>query len=71
MVWFNCLYRWHVMTSLEEEQLIKKQFENLFPEENPEEVSVSSIIENHEFKEDADHSLELLQDSGYHQSIKA
>ena len=59
------------MTSLEEEQLIKKQFENLFPRENPEEVSVSPIIRNHEFKEGADHSLELLQDSGYHQSIRA
>ena len=38
------------MTSLEEEQLIRKQFENLFPRENPEEVSVPPIIETMSLK---------------------
>lgn len=35
---FNCLYRWHATTSLEDEQWVHQVFQNLFPGKQPDEV---------------------------------
>ncbi|KAI6149466.1 heme peroxidase [Pisolithus tinctorius] len=40
---FNCLYRWHATTSLEDEEWIKLQFENLFPGMNPEQITLADF----------------------------
>ncbi|KAG6381666.1 heme peroxidase [Boletus reticuloceps] len=40
---FNCLYRWHATTSLQDEEWIKQQFEHLFPGKDPEQVTLSDF----------------------------
>jgi linoleate 10R-lipoxygenase len=41
---FNCLYRWHATTSLQDEEWIKLQFEQLFPGKDPEQLSVADFF---------------------------
>ncbi|KAJ7247649.1 heme peroxidase [Mycena haematopus] len=36
---FNCLYRWHATTSMEDEKWVNKAFEKIFDGKNPEEVT--------------------------------
>ncbi|KAI6023916.1 hypothetical protein PISMIDRAFT_470487 [Pisolithus microcarpus 441] len=40
---FNCLYRWHATTSPEDEEWIKLQFEKLFPDKDPEQITLSDF----------------------------
>jgi hypothetical protein len=36
---FNCLYRWHATTSVEDEEWITRQFQKIFPDKNPDEIT--------------------------------
>ncbi|KAF7343731.1 Heme peroxidase [Mycena sanguinolenta] len=36
---FNCLYRWHATTSMEDEKWVNRTFEQIFKGKNPEEVT--------------------------------
>lgn len=36
---FNCLYRWHATTSVEDEKWIRKAWEQFFPGKDPEKVT--------------------------------
>jgi linoleate 10R-lipoxygenase len=36
---FNCLYRWHATTSVEDEEWITRQFQHIFPDKNPDEIT--------------------------------
>jgi linoleate 10R-lipoxygenase len=38
------LYRWHATTSLQDEEWIKLQFEQLFPGKDPEQLSVADFF---------------------------
>ncbi|KAG1765167.1 heme peroxidase [Suillus placidus] len=40
---FNCLYRWHATTSLEDEEWIAHQLKELFPDKNPEDISLKDF----------------------------
>jgi hypothetical protein len=40
---FNCLYRWHATTSLEDEEWIKLQLEQLFPGKNVEDITLKDF----------------------------
>ncbi|KAI9464255.1 heme peroxidase [Boletus coccyginus] len=40
---FNCLYRWHATTSLQDEEWLKLQFEKLFPGKDPEQITVADF----------------------------
>ncbi|KAG1767154.1 heme peroxidase [Suillus placidus] len=40
---FNCLYRWHATTSLEDEEWIALQLKELFPDKNPEDISLKDF----------------------------
>ncbi|KAG2045406.1 hypothetical protein BDR06DRAFT_1015715, partial [Suillus hirtellus] len=37
---FNCLYRWHATTSAEDEEWIKLQFKVLFPDKEPDDITL-------------------------------
>ncbi|KAI0792157.1 linoleate diol synthase [Abortiporus biennis] len=37
---FNCLYRWHATTSVEDEQWVHEVFEKIFPGKAPDELSI-------------------------------
>lgn len=37
---FNCLYRWHATTSVEDEQWVHQVFSKIFPGKAPEQVSI-------------------------------
>ncbi|KAG0693724.1 heme peroxidase [Suillus ampliporus] len=37
---FNCLYRWHATTSVEDEKWITLQFQQIFPTKKPEEITL-------------------------------
>ncbi|KAG2132772.1 heme peroxidase [Suillus clintonianus] len=37
---FNCLYRWHATTSVEDEEWITLQFKELFPDKQPEDITL-------------------------------
>ncbi|KAL4078615.1 heme peroxidase [Scleroderma yunnanense] len=41
---FNCLYRWHATTALEDEEWIKRQFEKLFPGKDPEQITLQDFF---------------------------
>ncbi|KAG2138289.1 heme peroxidase [Suillus clintonianus] len=57
---FNCLYRWHATTSVEDEKWITLQFQQLFPTKRPEEITLNDFhqagakLENMEMKTDLD-----------------
>ncbi|KAG2350116.1 heme peroxidase [Suillus weaverae] len=57
---FNCLYRWHATTSVEDEEWITLQFQQLFPTKKPEEITLKDFrqaaaqLENIEAKTDLD-----------------
>lgn len=36
---FNCLYRWHATTSIQDEEWIRKAFTKFFGDKNPEELT--------------------------------
>jgi hypothetical protein len=40
---FNCLYRWHATTSAEDEEWIKLQFKELFPDKDPEDITLKDF----------------------------
>jgi len=40
---FNCLYRWHATTSLEDEEWVKQQMEKLFPGKEPEQITLADL----------------------------
>ncbi|KAG2364875.1 putative linoleate diol synthase [Suillus spraguei] len=40
---FNCLYRWHATTSIEDEEWIALQFKGLFPDKNPEDITLKDF----------------------------
>ncbi|CAL1714626.1 unnamed protein product [Somion occarium] len=40
---FNCLYRWHATTSVEDEQWVHDAFGNIFPGKTPDELSVADF----------------------------
>ncbi|KAI6041267.1 heme peroxidase, partial [Pisolithus marmoratus] len=42
---FNCLYRWHATTSVEDEDWIKRQLEKLFPNKNPEQITSAEFYQ--------------------------
>jgi len=41
---FNCLYRWHATTSLEDEQWISQMFEQLFPGVDPTQLTIQDFL---------------------------
>ena len=42
---FNCLYRWHATTSVEDEQWIIGQFQQIFPNKKPEDITVADFYQ--------------------------
>ncbi|EGN96758.1 hypothetical protein SERLA73DRAFT_93339 [Serpula lacrymans var. lacrymans S7.3] len=40
---FNCLYRWHATTSVQDEKWIQAQFEKVFPGKKPEDITVKDF----------------------------
>ena len=42
---FNCLYRWHATTSIEDEEWVTQQFRETFPGKKPEEVTVQDFFQ--------------------------
>ncbi|KAG1717309.1 heme peroxidase [Suillus paluster] len=42
---FNCLYRWHATTSVEDEEWITLQFQKLFPTKKPEEITLKDFYQ--------------------------
>ncbi|KAG1827565.1 heme peroxidase [Suillus subaureus] len=42
---FNCLYRWHATTSVEDEEWLTLQFQQLFPTKNPEEITLKDFYQ--------------------------
>lgn len=40
---FNCLYRWHATTSVEDEEWITLQFKGLFPDKKPEDITLKDF----------------------------
>ncbi|KAG1740010.1 heme peroxidase [Suillus lakei] len=40
---FNCLYRWHATTSVEDEEWIALQFKQLFPDKKPEDITLKDF----------------------------
>ncbi|KAG0701786.1 heme peroxidase [Suillus ampliporus] len=42
---FNCLYRWHATTSVEDVEWIAHQFQQLFPTKKPEEITLKDFYQ--------------------------
>jgi hypothetical protein len=42
---FNCLYRWHATTSIEDEEWITRQFQQIFPDKKPEEITLKEFYQ--------------------------
>ncbi|OAX41520.1 heme peroxidase [Rhizopogon vinicolor AM-OR11-026] len=42
---FNCLYRWHATTSVEDEAWITRQLQELFPTKKPEEITLRDFLQ--------------------------
>ncbi|KAF9223967.1 heme peroxidase [Gyrodon lividus] len=55
---FNCLYRWHATTSLEDEEWIKLEFANVFPGKNPEQLTVADFYKTEAILEASEPGVE-------------
>ncbi|KAG9313033.1 heme peroxidase [Chiua virens] len=55
---FNCLYRWHATTSLEDEKWIKDQFDRLFPGKDAEKLTVEDFYRTEAIVEASEPSVE-------------
>ncbi|OAX33207.1 heme peroxidase [Rhizopogon vinicolor AM-OR11-026] len=42
---FNCLYRWHATTSVEDEDWIIRQFQQIFPDKKPEDITLKDFYQ--------------------------
>ncbi|KAG1742705.1 heme peroxidase [Suillus paluster] len=42
---FNCLYRWHATTSVEDEEWITRQFQQLLPTKKPEDITLGDFYQ--------------------------
>ena len=42
---FNCLYRWHATTSVEDEEWIGRQLQQFFPTKKPEEITLTDFYQ--------------------------
>jgi len=40
---FNCLYRWHATTSAEDEKWVTDSFKRIFPDKNPDDITLSDF----------------------------
>jgi len=42
---FNCLYRWHATTSVQDEEWITRQFQQIFPSKKPDEITLKDFYQ--------------------------
>ncbi|KAJ8594598.1 putative linoleate diol synthase [Rhizopogon salebrosus TDB-379] len=42
---FNCLYRWHATTSVQDEEWISRQLQKMFPSKKPEEITLRDFYQ--------------------------
>ncbi|OAX39674.1 heme peroxidase [Rhizopogon vinicolor AM-OR11-026] len=42
---FNCLYRWHATTSVQDEEWITRQFQQIFPNKKPDEITLKDFFQ--------------------------
>jgi linoleate 10R-lipoxygenase len=55
---FNCLYRWHATTSVQDEEWITRQFQQIFPTKKPEEITLKDFFQAEARLEKAEADLE-------------